>query len=161
MRARFTGLMLAAALIALVTACSSSSLTIAEYANLMCGDDAITEVDESDYGLEEGDFPTNGQMVEALEDVRDELKGIDPPGELEDYHRLQVTAMGQLIDALEDEDPDETVLFTSLFGVGAMMAVDQTRIAQEMSDDLLAEMNDNGCDLSREDPFSFGDDEQE
>lgn len=133
------GAALAAVLLLLATACSSSSaLTLEEYAEWCAMPREIDDLSE----LESG---TWSDAAEVFKSLLDEATSINPPEEVRQYHDGTIDAVEALIAIAQQEDPDAAY---SLFPLIATLVI-VGGIAQEaeksLSSNARAALEEAGC----------------
>lgn len=148
MMARLTILALIAATISLA-ACGSEPepLTVAEYAQTVCGDGLLSESGE-------GEPETNQDVLNALDELRDQFEEIDPPDGLNAFHRMKIRQIVLIERALEEEGPDDPFIPFTLLSAALIAEADQVSVVKTMDPEIFAEMNEHGCDLSTESAFA-------
>ncbi len=135
------GIVLALALPAVLMACgggvsrdATAPRTVEGYAQLVCAETAQS-------------IRTWGEQVSGLEELLETLEGINPPGELREYHNVTID-VGRIYLAFAKDMPssgevDPGALLAQL-GTGVMQRVDAAR--EGLSQETRSILDSAGCD---------------
>ena len=138
---RWFGIAFVAALLLLATACSGNEpLTFEEYV-AWCAE----QQESDDLSLPELGPMTWGEATDLLEERLDDLTSVDPPEEVEEYHRGSIAAWQAMVAATRAEDESETFNAFTFLAAGLIAAGIAEEARESLSNDARSALQDAGC----------------
>ena len=138
---RWFGIAFVAALLLLATACSGNEpLAFEEYV-AWCAE----QQESDDLSLPELGPMTWGEATDLLEERLDDLASVDPPEEVEEYHRGSIAAWQAMVAATRAEDESETFNAFTFLAAGLIAAGIAEEARESLSDDARSALQDAGC----------------
>ena len=137
MARKFTAAALLLALTLILTlACSGGdSLTVEEYAQLVCE-------------KESGTAETWGDLVKSTQEGINTLEGINPPDEMRDYHNALTTTSTALIKFTKSKPQGETINPFELIGIPEVWAA--ITVMENLPGEIKETLQQAGCDLDED-----------
>ncbi|MYE47794.1 MAG: hypothetical protein F4X25_13840 [Chloroflexi bacterium] len=117
---------------------SGDGAALAEGAEALCRAGGGIELSEGTW--------TNGEVREYLEDVLDEIRGVDAPAELREYQSARVRSIEVVIEALDRLDGDATSWTT--MDIPAAFGDAFEGVTAELSEEAAAALEAAGCGLT-------------
>ena len=120
-----------------LTTSENAPLTVKEYAAIAC---PATAEDFTD-------GRTNGEVIERLQGLIDDLSDLKPPAELEEFHSANVQIAADSVAVLREMDEDDIFSPFSLLALGLGNMDKFERITGALSLETRVTLNNHGCEM--------------
>ena len=137
---------IAAAMAVFIAACSNSgAATLDEYVAWCAEFRTNNEISEIGSQISEIGSNTWGDYTSALENLLGEVRSIDPPQEVAEYHAGFIAAIQALLAVAQQEDENEISNPFALLGAGLLLVGIVEEAEQSLSPSTRAALEEGGC----------------
>ena len=137
---------IAAAMAVFIAACSNSgAATLDEYVAWCAEFRTNNEISEIGSQISEIGSNTWGDYTSALENLLGEVRSIDPPQEVAEYHAGFIAAIQALLAVAQQEDEKEISNPFALLGAGLLLVGIVEEAEQSLSPSTRAALEEGGC----------------